>query len=483
MTFSRVGLVLVLVIGLSLSACSSPKTNKPGAEPFVSAYFGTNEKATFPLDKDAQAEVDSILNAKSWPITTEVSFTPQDVVLVMKDDSGDVYHFIRTSSQALVSVTFDRDFVPTYYTLGTVVLTELVDYLMTLRTDSGVGLDPFTPVAYYLGSLTGYSGAKLTLVDAAVGETLRSYMATNQWVKTTSVTLQGAKPDIVLSDDNGTLYLFASGVGKTLVGVDTDVTEAGMVFYSAPQEVIQSLKAYFTAISVIEKANVNLANLRYSTYVLGDGLTATTDQFEVLSTTQSTAFKELLKLSGRVSPADQTLYQVPIALTLVDSTGVMFRFARIGDRVLIGADYKPTSYGTTYYWVSLDDSDPFAQALTYLEFISTQGTTPEPSVTGVEFTHFYVGTYATFDTAKLKVMSETVKKDVNGFVLKDYWRLAHYVPEQAIVTEFILADAVGTLFYFRNYAGVTLFKMEEGPWVYLPSAAYRQTFEYLKTVR
>ena len=80
-------------------------------------------------------------------------------------------------------------------------------------------------------------------------------------------------------------------------------------------------------------------------------------------------------------------------------------------------------------------------------------------------------------------MSDSVKKDVNGFVLKDYWRLANYVPEQAVVSEFILADAVGTLFYFRTYAGITLFKMEEGPWVYIPTTAYKQTLEYLKAIR
>lgn len=483
MRLPKIGLILAMVIGLSLSGCSTTQIKRPGSEPFVSAYFGTNEKATFELNETAQTDVEDILSAAAWPITTDVTFTPQDVVLVMRDASGDVYHFIRTESQALVSVTFDRDFVPTYYTVGTAVLSELVDYLMTLRTDSGVGLDPFTPVAYYLGSLTGYSGAKLTLVETAVGETLRSYLAINQWVKTTSVTLQGAKPDIVLSDDHGTLYLFASGVGKTLVGVDTDVTEADMVFYSAPAEVIQRLKAYFTAISVIEKANVNLSTLRFSSFVLGDGLTVTTDQFEALTTTQSTALKDLLKLSSRITPGDQTLYEIPIEMTLMDSTGVMFRFARIANRVLIGADYKPFSYGTTYYWLSLDESDPFAQALTYVEFISTQGSAPDPSVTGVEFTHFYVGSYTNFDTLKLKVMTETVKKDVNGFVLKDYWRLANFVPDQPIVTEFILADAVGTLFYFRTYAEVTLFKMDDGPWVYLPATAYRQTLEYLKTVR
>ena len=112
-----------------------------------------------------------------------------------------------------------------------------------------------------------------------------------------------------------------------------------------------------------------------------------------------------------------------------------------------------------------------------------KGTSPDTSVTGVEFTHFYVGTFANFTEAKLKLMSDAVKKDVNGFVLKDYWRLANYVPEQAIVTEFILADAVGTLFYFRTYAGITLFKMEDGPWVYVPTTAYKQTLEYIKTIR
>ena len=483
MTLQRIGLILAFVLGISMSGCTPTTINRPGTEPFVSAYFGSNDRAAFDLDKTAQSAIDSLIKAKDWPITTEVSFGPEDVVLVMVDERGEVYRFIRTETQALVSVTFDRDFVPTYYTIGTVVLSDLVDYLMTLRTDSGVGVDPFTPVAFYLGSLTGYTGAKLTMVDASVGETLRSYLAINQWVKTTSVTLQGSKADIVLSDDQGTLYVFASGVGKTLVGVDTDVTEAGMTFYSAPSEVIQRLKAYFTSVSIIEKANVNLANLRYSSFVLGDGLELASDQFELLTTTQSTFLKELLKLSGRVTPGDRTLFEVPIDFTLIDSTGVMFRFARIENRVLIGADYKPTSYGTTYYWLSLDETDPLAQGMTYLEFISVKGTAPDPSVTGVEFTHFYVGTFANFTEAKLKLMSDTVKKDVNGFVLKDYWRLANYVPDQAIVTEFILADAVGTLFYFRTYAGITLFKMEDGPWVYVPTTAYKQTLEYIKTIK
>ncbi len=483
MTLHRIGLVLAIVLGLGLSGCTPTTINHPGTEPFVSAYFGSNEKAAFELDKTAQSAIETLIDASDWPITTEMSFGPEDVVLVMVDERGEVYRFIRTETQALVSVTYDRDFVPTYYTIGTAVLSDLVDYLMTLRTDSGVGVDPFTPVAYYLGSLTGYTGAKLTMVDATVGETLRSFLAINQWVKTTSVTLQGSKADIVLSDDQGTLYVFASGVGKTLVGVDTDVTEAGMTFYSAPSEVIQWLKAYFTSVSIVEKTNVNLANLRYASFVLGDGLDLASDQFELLSTTQSTFLKELLKLSGRVTAGDQTLYEVLIDFTLIDSTGVMFRFARVGNRVLIGADYKPTSYGTTYYWLSLDDTDPLAQGMTYLEFISTKGTLPDPSVTGVEFTHFYVGTFANFTEAKLKLMSDTVKKDVNGFVLKDYWRLANYVPDQAIVTEFILADAVGTLFYFRTYAGITLFKMEDGPWVYVPTTAYKQTIEYIKAIR
>ena len=80
-------------------------------------------------------------------------------------------------------------------------------------------------------------------------------------------------------------------------------------------------------------------------------------------------------------------------------------------------------------------------------------------------------------------MSDTVKKDVNGFVLRDYWRLANYIPTLEMGTEFILADSVGTLFYFRTVAGVPVFKMQDGPWVYLPVTAYRQTLDYLKTIR
>jgi hypothetical protein len=323
----------------------------------------------------------------------------------------------------------------------------------------------------------------LTLVDAAVGETLRSFLAINQWVKTSSVTLQGAKPDIVLTDAQGTLYLFAAGVGKTMVGVDTDVTEAGMTFYSAPVEVIRQLRTYFTYLPVVEKSNVNLANLRFAFFVLGDGSASSSESFEALTTAQSTALKDLFKFTGRVSAGNQSLYNVPVDLTLIDSTGVIFRFARIGNRVLIGADYKPASYGLTYYWLSLDESDPMMQALTYLEFQSLQGVAPDASVTGVDFTQFYVGTFANFAPTKLRTMSDTVKKDVNGFVLREYWRQATFIDNLPTATEFILADAVGTLFYFRTFAGVPVFKVEEGPWVSLPVTAYRQTLDYLKTIR
>ena len=475
--------ILGLVLILGLSACSSIKTPRPGQSPFVSAYFGTNSKARFDLDKTAQSTIADIFKASNWPILEAVDYEPEDVVLVLTDKRGEVYSFVRTETQAFVSVTFDRAFVPTHYTVGTMVLDELVAYLMTLRTNSGVGLDPFTPAGYYLGALSDYTGAKLTLVDAIVGETLRSFLSINQWVKTSSVTLQGAKPDIILVDEKGTLYLFAAGVGKTMVGVDTDVTEAGMTFYSAPPEVIRQLKTYFTFLPVVEKNNVNLANLRYTSFVLGDGSLLAKESFEALSLAQSTSLKGLLKLTGRISAGDQNLYEVPIDFTLYDSTGVLFRFARIGDRVLIGADYKPTSYGLTYYWLTLDPTDPMAQAMTYLEFNSTQGVAPDTSVTGVEFTQFYVGAIANFTTAKLRTMSETVKKDVNGFVLRDYWRLANYIPELELGTEFILADSVGTLFYFRTVAGVPVFKMQDGPWVYLPVTAYRQTLDYLKTIR
>lgn len=475
--------ILILSLALGFSACTAPRQPQPGQSAFVSAYFGTNSRARFSLDETAQSTVAEILNVSNWPSLAEADYAAEDVVLVLTDQNGEVYSFVRTETQALVSVTYDRAFVPTHYTIGTLVLDELVSYLMTLRTDSGVGLDPFTPVAYYLGSLTGYSGAKLTLVNAEVGEMLRSFLAINQWVKTTSVTLQGAKPDIVLSDETGKLYLFAAGVGKTLVGVDTDVTEAGMTFYSAPVEVIRQLKTYFNFQLTIEKNNVSLASLRFASFVLGDGSEQSSDAFEPLTTAQSTALKDLLKLLGRVTPGDATLYQVPIDFSLIDSTGVLFRFARVGNRVLIGADYKPTSYGLTYYWLALDETDPLSQALTYLEFISTQGVAPDVSVTGVEFTQFYVGTFTNFSPSKLRLMSETVKKDVNGFVLRDYWRLANYADDLPTATEFILADAVGTLFYFRIYAGVTLFKVENGPWIYLPVTAYRQTLDYLKTIR
>ena len=475
--------ILALVLVLGLSACTSAQPTRPGKTPFVSAYFGTNRKAAFSLDKTAQATVSDILHVSDWPKLAQADYDVEDVVLVLTDERGEVYSFVRTETQALVSVTYDRTFVPTHYTIGTLVLDELVTYLMTLRTTSGVGLDPFTPIGYYLGSLSNYSGAKLTLVDTQVGEILRSFLAINQWVKTTSVTLQGAKPDIVLSDDAGNLYLFAAGVGKTLVGVDTDVTEAGMTFYSAPAEVIRQLKAYFDLRSVVEKSNVNLSNLRFASFVLGDGSTKNDDEFEVLSTTQSTALKTLLKLTGRVTPGDATLYDVPIDFSVKDSTGVLFRFARVGDRVLIGADYKPTSYGLTYYWLALDETDPMGQALTYLEFTSSQGALPDTSITGVEFTQFYVGAFANFTPSKLRVMSETVKKDVNGFVLRDYWRVANYMANVPTATEYILADSVGTLFYFRVYASITVFKVEDGPWIYLPVTAYRQTLDYIKTIR
>lgn len=475
--------ILGLVLILGLGACSSMKTPRPGQSPFVSAYFGTNSKARFDLDKTAQSTVDDILKASNWPILDAVDYEPEDVVLVLTDKRGEVYSFVRTETQAFVSVTFDRAFVPTHYTVGTIVLDELVAYLMTLRTNSGVGLDPFTPAGYYLGTLSGYTGAKLTMVDATVEETLRSFLAINQWVKTSSVTLQGAKPDIILADDKGTLYLFAAGVGKTMVGVDTDVTESGMTFYSAPPEVIRQLKHYFTFLPIVEKNNVNLANLRFSSFVLGDGSALAKESFEALTLAQSTALKGFLKLTGRISAGDQRLYEIPIDFTLYDSTGVLFRFARIGDRVLIGADYKPTSYGLTYYWLTLDETNPMMQALTYLEFLSTQGVPPDTSITGVEFTQFYVGNFTNFTTTKLRTMTETVKKDINGFVLRDYWRTTQYVEDLPTATEFILADAVGTLFFFRTFAGVPLFKVEEGPWISLPVTAYQQTLDYLKTIR
>jgi len=113
--------ILGLVLILGLSAFSSIKTPRPGQSPFVSAYFGTNIKARFDLDKTAQSTIADIFKASNWPILEAVDYEPEDVVLVLTDKRGEVYSFVRTETQAFVSVTFDRSFVPTQYTVGTIV--------------------------------------------------------------------------------------------------------------------------------------------------------------------------------------------------------------------------------------------------------------------------------------------------------------------------------------------------------------------------